>query len=168
MKLCVVIVGVGLGGCMLVYVLFDLYEVVLVECGVFVEDLCFLVVDVGLLVGIELYVGLGFGGMIQFWYNGLIEIDVEIFDVYWFFLKMEFDFFYEKVFFLLLGISFLQVCVVIDDLCQCYCDFGLFEGLMQGLYYLCWLFNLWELLKLQGWVEVVCGDVVDFELDVVG
>ncbi len=113
-------------------------------------------------------VGAGLGGTTQLWHNGLIEIDAEIFDAHWPFPKTELDPFYEKAFPLLSGTSLSQVRAAIDDLRQRYRDLGLPEGLMQGLYYPRWPLNLWESLKLQGRVEVVRGDVVDFELGPVG
>lgn len=168
MKPRAVIVGAGLGGCVLAHALLESHEVVLVERGASAEDPRFPVVDVGLPAGTQPHVGAGLGGTTQLWHNGLIEIDSEIFAAHWPFAKTELDPFYEQAFPLLSNTSLAQVRAAIDDLRRRYRDLGLPEGLMQGLYYPRWPLNLWESLKLQGRLEVVRGDVVDFELDSVG
>jgi hypothetical protein len=168
MKPRAVIVGAGLGGCILARALLDTHEVVLVERGASAEDPRFPVVDVGLPAVTQPHVGAGLGGTTQLWHNGLIEIDAEIFATHWPFPKTELDPFYEQAFPLLSNTSLTQVRAAIDDLRRRYRDLGLPEGLTQGLYYPRWPLNLWESLKLQGRLEVLRGDVVDFELGSVG
>ncbi|PZP29682.1 MAG: hypothetical protein DI603_16610 [Roseateles depolymerans] len=165
MKPRVVIVGAGLGGCMLAQGLLDTHEVLIVERGESAEDVRFPVVDEGLPAVTEPHFGAGLGGSTQLWHNGLIEIDEEIFATQWPLPKAALDPYYEQAFELLSGTRLTVVREAIAELRQRYRRLGLPEGLMQGLYYPQWPRNVWNSLRLQGRVQVVRGDVVDFELD---
>lgn len=164
MKPRAVIVGAGLGGCMLAHALLPTHDVVIVERGAEVEDPRYPVVDVGLPAVTQPHVGAGLGGSTQLWHNGLIEIDEEIFAAHWPFPKAELDPFYAQAFELLADTPLAHVREAIERLRQRYRELGLPPGLMQGLYYPRWPRNLWTSLQLQGRVEVVRGNVVDFEL----
>lgn len=168
MKPRAVIVGAGLGGCVLAHALLDSHEVVLVERGREADDRRFPVLDVGVPAGTDPHVGAGLGGTTQLWHNGLIEIDEEIFATHWPFPKSTLDPWYEQAFALLAGVAIGPVRAAIDELRRKYRGLGLPEGLMQGLYYPRWPRNLWTGLGLQGKVRLVQGEVVDFELDDAG
>jgi len=168
MKPKVVIVGAGLGGCVLAHALLATHDVVIVERGAAVEDPRYPLKDVGLPAGLQPHFGAGLGGSTQLWHNGLIEIDEEIFATQWPIPKAALDPFYEQVFPLLSDIPITPVREAIAALRQRYFALGLPNGLLQGLYYPQWPRNLWESLKLQGRVTVVRGDVVDFDVDAHG
>lgn len=168
MKPKAVIVGAGLGGCMLAHGLLASHDVVIVERGAAAEDPRYPVVDVGLPAVTQPHFGAGLGGSTQLWHNGLIEIDEEIFAAHWPFPKSTLDPYYEQAFALLSGTSLAQVRDAITRLRQRYRDIGLPDGLLQGLYYPRWPRNVWDCLQLKGRVEVVRGDVVDFQLDAAG
>lgn len=165
MKPRVVIVGAGLGGCMLAHALAASHDVVIIERGSQALDDRYPVRDTGLSAGPDPHFGAGLGGSTQLWHNGLIEIDEEIFAAHWPFPKSELDPFYQEAFPLLAGVGLATVKAGIDELRRRYRALGVPDGLLQGLYYPRWPRNVWECLNLQGRVEVVCGDVVDFRLD---
>ncbi|MDR7295147.1 glycine/D-amino acid oxidase-like deaminating enzyme [Pelomonas aquatica] len=165
MKPKAVIVGAGLGGCMLAHGLLDSHDVVIIERGAAAVDGRYPVVDVGLPAVTDPHFGSGLGGSTQLWHNGLIEIDEEIFAAHWPFPKSALDPYYDQAFALLSGTSLTRVREAIGKLRQRYRDIGLPDGLLQGLYYPQWPRNVWEALQLQGRVEVVRADVVDFQLD---
>lgn len=165
MKPKVVIVGAGLGGCMLAHGLLETHDVVVIERGASAEDPRYPVVDVGLPAVTEPHFGSGLGGSTHLWHNGLIEIDDEIFSTQWPLPKSALDPFYEQAFPLLSDTRLGLVRKAIEELTQRYRKLGLPPGLMQGLYYPRWPRNVWETLHLQGRVQVVRGNVVDFELD---
>lgn len=160
----VVIVGAGLGGCVLADALLATHDVVIVERGTAVEDPRFPLVDVGLPAVTLPHFGSGLGGSTQLWHNGLIEIDEEIFATQWPLAKAALDPFYEQAFPLLSDVPITRVREAIAALRQRHFVLGLPDGLLQGLYYPQWPRNVWESLKLQGRVTVVCGDVVDFDV----
>ncbi|MGM9479730.1 GMC oxidoreductase [Roseateles sp. NT4] len=165
MKPRAVIVGAGLGGCVLAHALLDSHEVVIIERGREADDRRFPVRDAGVPAGTDPHVGAGLGGTTQLWHNGLIEIDEEIFAAHWPFPKATLDGWYEQAFALLAGVEITPVRAAIAELRRKYFSLGVPEGLMQGLYYPRWPRNLWDSLALQGKVEVVQAEVVDFELD---
>lgn len=159
-----VIVGAGLGGCVLAHALSDTHDITLVERGESVVDPRFPVCDVGLPAVTEPHFGAGLGGSTQLWHNGLIEIDEEIFSAHWPWPKAELDPYYAQAFSLLSGVELPRVREAIEQLKQRYRELGLPPGLMQGLYYPRWPRNLWATLGLQGRVTVVAGNVVDFDV----
>lgn len=160
-----VIVGAGLGGCMLAHALADTHDVTIVERGGEVIDPRYPVVDVGRPAVTEPHFGAGLGGSTQLWHNGLIEIEEEIFATQWPLPKSALDPFYKQAFPLLSGVTLTQVREAIVALRRRYAELGVPDGLLQGLYYPQWPRNLWTALKLQGRVKVVQADVVDFDVD---
>ncbi|MGQ3050470.1 MAG: GMC oxidoreductase [Roseateles sp.] len=150
---------------MLAHALLDSHEVVLVERGREADDRRYPVVDAGLPAGTDPHVGAGLGGTTQLWHNGLIEIDEEIFAAHWPFPKATLDAYYEQAFLLLAGVGLAPVQAAIEELRRKYRQLGLPEGLLQGLYYPRWPRNVWDSLGLQGRVQLVSGDVVDFALN---
>ena len=168
MKPQAVIVGAGLGGCMLAHALLQTHEVTLIERGAEAVDARYPVVDVGRPAVTEPHFGAGLGGSTQLWHNGLIEIEEEVFAAHWPIAKSVLDPFYEQAFPLLSGVPISTVRQAIETLRRRYFGLGLPEGLLQGLYYPRWPKNVWETLKLQGRVKLVRGDVTDFQLDAAG
>jgi hypothetical protein len=160
-----VIVGAGLGGCMLAHALADSHDVTIVERGAEVVDPRYPVVDVGRPAVTEPHFGAALGGSTQLWHNGLIEIEEEIFATQWPIRKSALDPFYEQAFPLLSGVTLTQVREAIAALRRRYAELGVPDGLLQGLYYPQWPRNLWTALQLQGRVKVVQADVVDFDVD---
>ncbi|MFG6439527.1 GMC oxidoreductase [Roseateles sp. LKC17W] len=165
MKPRAVIVGAGLGGCLLAQGLADSHEVVIVERGEGDDEARWPVQDVGWPAGWAPHVGAGPGGSTRLWHNGLIEIEDEVFAAHWPFAKAELDPYYAEAFELLSGARLSQVQAAIQVLRRRYLGFGLADGLFQGLYYPLWPRNVWDCLGLQGRVQLVRGNVVDFDLD---
>lgn len=159
-----VIVGAGLGGCMLAHALLATHDITLVERGEAAEDPRFPVRDVGLPAVTEPHVGSGLGGSTQLWHNGLIEIDPDVFDAHWPWPKSVLDPYYEQAFPLLSGLPLGQVQAAIADLRRRYRELGMPDVRLPGLYYPRWPRNLWESLRLAGRVNVVRGNVTGFEL----
>ncbi|MFN3861193.1 MAG: GMC oxidoreductase [Roseateles sp.] len=161
----VVIVGAGLGGCLLAHGLADTHEVVIVERGEGGDEARWPVQDMGWPAGWEPHVGAGPGGTTRLWHNGLIEIADEVFAAHWPFDKDELDPYYAAAFELLSGTRLSQVQAAIQELRRRYLGLGLADGLFQGLYYPLWPRNVWDCLGLQGRVQLLRGEVTDFELD---
>jgi hypothetical protein len=162
MRPSVVIVGAGLGGCMLARALLDTHDVTIIERGVDVEGEAFSVSDVGWPAVTTPHFGSGLGGSTQLWHNGLIEIEEEIFSSQWPIKKAELNEFYEKAFFLLSRVPIDTVRLAITDLRGRYKKLGLPDALLPGLYYPRWPMNVWEEFALAGRVTLVRGEVTGF------
>lgn len=159
-----VIVGAGLGGCMLANALLDTHDVTIIERGAATIDPRFPVIDVGLPARTEPHFGAGLGGSTQLWHNGLIEIEDEIFASHWPISKSDLDPYYEQAFLQLSGVPRERVREAIAALRRKYRALGLPDGLLPGLYYPRWPMNVWESLNLEGRVELVRGEVTNFQL----
>ncbi|HEY9109123.1 MAG TPA: GMC oxidoreductase [Roseateles sp.] len=159
-----VIVGAGLGGCVLAHALLASHDVTLVERGEAVEDPRFPLRDVGLPAVTQPHFGSGLGGSTQLWHNGLIEIDEDVFERHWPWPKSLLDPYYEQAFPLLSDLPLAKIHQAIADLRRRYEALGLPALRLPGLYYPRWPRNLWESLRLDGRVTVVRGDVTGFEL----
>jgi hypothetical protein len=159
-----VIVGAGLGGCMLAHALLETHDVTIVERGEATIDPRYPLVDVGLPARTEPHFGSGLGGSTQLWHNGLIEIDDEVFATQWPLSKAALDSYYERAFLLLSDVPRTQVREAIAVLRKKYGALGLPAEALPGLYYPRWPLNAWDALKLAGRVTLVQGDVSAFEL----
>jgi len=159
----VVIVGAGLGGCILAHALLESHDVTLVERGAPGAHGDFPLVDVGWPAGTEPHIGAGPGGSTQLWHNGLIEIDEEVFTAGWPFLKDELARYYGQAFQLLSGVPQERVTAAIDLLRRKYAELGLPGRQLPGLFYPRWPMNVWQALELDGKVALVKGDVTGFE-----
>jgi hypothetical protein len=149
---------------MLANALLDTHDVTIIERGAATIDPRFPVIDVGWPARTAPHFGSGLGGSTQLWHNGLIEIEEEIFATHWPILKSDLDRYYEQAFVQLSGVPRQRVREAIAALRRRYRDLGLPDGLLPGLYYPRWPINVWEALKLDGRVELVQGDVTNFQL----
>lgn len=161
---CIVIVGAGLGGCMLAHALADSHDVTIIERGASGSHDEFPIVDVGVPAGMDRHIGAGPGGTTQLWHNGLIEVSPESFDESWPFAKAELDSFYAQAFQLLSGIELVRVRAAIEELRQRYRALGIPGENLPGLFYPRWPLNLWEAFKLQERVTLVTADVTGFDM----
>ncbi|MCU1317189.1 MAG: hypothetical protein JWN63_2511 [Candidatus Acidoferrum typicum] len=149
---------------MLANALLDTHDVTIVERGAATIDPRFPVIDVGLPARTEPHCGAGLGGTTRLWHNGLIEIEEEIFASQWPIAKSDLDRYYEQAFPMLSDVTRERVREAIAALRQKYRDLGLPGDSLPGLYYPLWPMNVWESLKLEGRVELVRGDVTNFQL----
>lgn len=117
----------------------------------------------------EPHVAAGPGGTTRLWHNGLIEIDESVFQRHWPFPKSTLDPHYAAAFALLSGgVSLASVRACTAERRARYTAFGLPEGLLPGLFYPRWPFNLWDKFTLSQRVRLLHAQVLDFELGTKG
>lgn len=163
-----VIVGAGLGGCMLAHALLDSHDITIIERGADSPDADFPVIDVGRPAVTDPHFGSGLGGSTQLWHNGLIEIEDDIFSSLWPIPKQALDRYYEQAFFLLSRVPIEKVREAITALRRRYRDLGLPDGMLPGLFYPRWPMNVWESCGLEGRVNLVRGEVTGFRVSDTG
>lgn len=164
----VVIVGAGLGGCVLAHALLDTHDVTVVERGDGPAGRDFPVIDVGRPAALDPHVGSGLGGSTKLWHNGLIEIDPAVFESHWPISKQELAPYYDTAFFQLSGVSPELVRKGIAELRSKYLALGLPDAMLPGLFYPRWPVNTWESLGLAGRVNLLRGEVRSFKLSEAG
>lgn len=163
MKPSVVIVGAGLGGCILANALAEAWDVTVVEMGERNGGLRERVVDLGKGAITYPHVASGLGGTTSVWHNGLIEIEDEIFRERWPFPKTELEEYYDKAFRMLSGVPRSAVCHATEILRERLTANGVPFGLLrEGLYYPPRRINIWKALKLEGRVKLIAGEVIGF------
>ena len=149
----VVIVGAGLGGCVLANALLATHDVTVIERGDGAADDAFPVRDVGHPAVTDPHFGSGLGGSTKLWHNGLIEIEEEIFAAHWPITKSSLAKYYEQAFVLLSGVPVGRVRHAINDLRRKYKELGLPDLKLPGLFYPRWPMNVWESFGLACRVE---------------
>jgi hypothetical protein len=158
----VVIVGAGLGGCLLAHALGkagDIFDLTVVE-RTESQSANLSVRDIGLPAITEPHIASGLGGTTQLWHNGLIEIDETVFTRHWPFAKSELDRHIESSFELLSsGVSIGTLHQAIADLRSRFVALGLPQRPWPGLFYPRWPLNAWKALKLSERVRLVRGEV---------
>lgn len=162
MKKRVVIIGAGLGGCVVADGLAGALDVTVVELGNKV-DLQARVHDVAVPAATDPHIAAGFGGTTRFWHNGLIEIDEAVFADRWPFPKSVLARFYESAYPMLGGSRRPVVESGTAILRRKYSSVGVPMESSPGLFIPKQRRNLWESLRLDGRVRVVQGEAIDFD-----
>ncbi len=161
----VVIVGGGLGGCLVAHRLAESAEVTIVEQGA--SDGLYLV-DEGAPLRIAPYAGSGLGGATRFWANGLIEPAERAFED-WPFDRAVLDPWLEDAHLVLGGATRAAVRADADLLAALAIDLGIAAPVLgHPLYYPPSARNVWDSLGLARRVAVVRGYVDELALDPVG
>lgn len=166
MKPKLIIVGAGLGGCVLANALAEVCEVSIIEFG---EDSALLkkrIKDIGMSPVTDPSIEYGLGGTTKVWHNGLIEIEEEVFDKKWPFKKFELSKYYEIAFHILSGVEKKNVTAASANLKQKFIDCGIPKKLMgETLYYPRKRLNVWHSLNLKDRVKLIEGEVIDFRIN---
>ena len=98
MKARIVIIGAGLGGCILADQLADTFDVTVIEMDTEAPLLRNRVADTDWPATTNPHIASGLGGTTTVWHNGLIEIEKDVFDQVWPFNKSELAPYYVKAF----------------------------------------------------------------------
>jgi hypothetical protein len=161
----VVVIGAGLGGCLVADRLADRAEVTIVEQGA--SDGLYLV-DEGLPLRIAPYAGSGLGGATRFWANGLIEPALSSY-ADWPFAADVLDPWMEESHQLLGGTSRATVGADAEALASFAAAAGIDPALVgRPLFYPARTRNVWESLGLAERVATVRGYVDELEVDGAG
>ncbi len=161
----VVIVGAGLGGCVLAHALSETHDVTLIERSERAAADGRRVLDIGKPAVLDPHLGTGLGGSTQLWHNGLIEIEPHVFAADWPFERRELDGHYERAYELLGGVPVDRVRQALAELKRRLHASGLPELTLQGLYYPQDPVNVWQSLRLEGRVRLVRGEVAGWDVD---
>jgi hypothetical protein len=157
----VVIVGAGLGGCVLASEIADLMEVTMVETLGSVDHLSERIKDISHPATLKAHIGAGLGGTTELWHNGLIEIEESIFSAHWPFAKEELVPWYERAYPLLGGVDRHILLTEATKVRKLYADAGIKSSGSEAIYYPAHRRNLWQTLALKEKVRLVRGEVVE-------
>lgn len=158
----VVIIGAGLGGCIVADALADHAEVVIVETPGPVDAIARRIRDVGHRARLDPMVGSGPGGSTQLWHNGLIEIAPDVFDERWPFCKQVLDPWYEQAYRLLGNVDPALVRSAAERIRRLYGSAGIDAQESQALYFPQFRANAWKLLRLEDRVRLVRATALRF------
>ncbi len=161
----VLIVGAGLGGCVVAHALADTHDVTVVELGVLVSDMQARLKDIGVPARLDPHVGAGPGGTTALWHNGLIEVSESVFDECWPFPKSEMAPWYDEAYRLLGGVERFLVEDAGAALRGKFREAGLAADQMPTMFIPARRRNLWETLSLRDRVRFVRGEVTRLEVD---
>lgn len=160
MRPSVIIVGAGLGGCVLADALAETWDVTMVELDGQNTGLQNRVVDLGKAAITCPHLASGLGGTTSVWHNGLIEIEADVFRERWPFPKVELEEHYARAFHMLSGTSRSDICHADELLRNDFIDCGIPSGLLrESLYYPRRRINVWRSLGLGRQVKLVRGEV---------
>lgn len=160
MKTRVVVVGAGLGGCVVADALAESCDVTVVELGTSVADMQARVVDVGVPARLDPHVGAGLGGSTALWHNALVEIDQEVFARQWPFEKSELIPWYERAYPLLGDVDRQAVLELAALVTGKYNEAGVRAEIAQAMYMPLRRRNVWQSLGLRQKVRVVAGEAL--------
>jgi len=161
-----VIVGAGLGGCILADFSAEDFDIILVELP---DDKCLVdqIHDIGHPANLNPYIGSGLGGSTKYWHNGLIEIEDQIFFDKWPFHKSELLYYYKLAFEKLAGFdsnNSQNIFNSLRELLNKECSIP--KNLLgQGLFYSSKRNNVWKLCNLNNRVNVVRAEVIGFSVN---
>ena len=161
----IVIVGAGLGGCVLAHSLADKWNITIIEQGGSLPLLQNRVKDIDAPALTDPHICSGLGGTTILWHNGLIEIEESIFNNRWPFSKLSIEKYYEQAIFLLSGKDRNLIKEKSKLLLKKYISAGFNENCFEE-----WLFypktriNPWEKFKLKNRVNLIEGEVIDAKL----
>lgn len=167
MKPRLVIVGAGLGGCVLADALTESWEITIIEMvshgDLFLQSR---VRDVDIPAITYPHIGTGLGGTTQFWHNGILEPDEQTFIDHWPYPKAALDPYFSRAFKKIAWVSRASIVMEGEKLRSKYSAAGLpTELLGQDLFYPSRRFHAWNDLNLQGRVKVVDGEAVRIVTD---
>ncbi|QWD07839.1 GMC family oxidoreductase [Polynucleobacter paneuropaeus] len=165
LKPSLVIIGAGLGGCILADFASENFEVTLVELP---DNRCLAdqVQDIGYPANLNPFIGSGLGGSTKYWHNGLIEIDDQVFLTKWPFKKSELAAYYNQAFEKLSGNGSKKSLNVFNALRRMLNrECGIPSHLLgEGLFYSSKRNNAWKLCDLSNKVNLVRAEVIGFHV----
>ncbi len=165
MKPSVIIVGAGMGGCVLAAALAETWDVTMVELDGQSTGLQGRVVDLGRAAVTCPHLASGLGGTTTVWHNGLIEIESEVFRERWPFPKVELKEHYARAFQLLSGTTRSEICSTDELLRSDFINSQIPTRLLrESLYYPRRRINVWTSLGLTRQVKMVRGEVSSFRM----
>lgn len=166
MKPSIVIIGAGLGGCVLADDLANNFHVTVIDLNKKTDFLHNQIDDLQAKTIIKPHVSCGLGGTTRFWHNGLIEIDSIIFDEIWPFSKSELDEFYKRAFFKLSGVKYKMYVEFVDKLKASLISNQIQPALLGNpLFYPTRRINTWKKFNLKKRVNFILVEDVEFKLN---
>lgn len=164
MKASLIIIGAGLGGCILAESVCSFMDVTIVELPDS-SKLLNEIDDLAYPANLNPHIGSGLGGTTQYWHNGLMQIDADIFSRHWPFPKSTLDEYYQRSFEKLSKTPIKKTDLVFEELRQRYIQLGIPAcSLKEGLFYPNHRINVWESSNLNGRVKLIRAEVIGFEM----
>jgi hypothetical protein len=158
----IVIVGPGLGGCILANSLSECFNITMIDR---VSNELPNIIDIGLGAKNEYEIGYGKGGTTKYWHNGLIKIPEHVFTLHWPYQRIKLEKYYDEAYKILCKYDQTSLNRDSEKIANSLITLGISPQLLgEPLYYPIKRVNIWNHIKNKKNIKYINGDIKRFNI----